>query len=239
MDSERMESLLSFEEILSYSFKDKDLLDTALTHRSFINESPSESVHDNERLEFLGDAVLELCVSHLLMEVYTDHREGRLSRMRASIVNEQSLAQLAKRFRVGDFLLLGKGEDSSGGRTKASILSNTFEAVVAAIYLDCGFHETYTFLRKLFKPLVESSEKNLPFRDYKTTLQELCQNRYRVMPRYSLIHEYGPDHDKIFQVRLTVADTVTTTGVGKNKKEAEQEAAMKALEVIDKTGEET
>ncbi len=239
MNKERFDNLMAFEKILSYSFADRNLLDTALTHRSFINENQSESAADNERLEFLGDAVLELCISDLLMKKFPGHAEGRLSRMRASIVNEQSLARLAKEFRIGDFLLLGKGEEGSGGRMKPSILSNAFEAVVAAIYLDCGFDGTRLFLQRLFEPLVENCERGLSFRDSKTHLQEVCQNRYKVVPRYILIHEYGPDHDKVFEVKLSIPDVLTATGIGKNKKEAEQQAAGKALEALEESSPES
>jgi ribonuclease-3 len=233
MDKDRLESLEAFERILGYVFKNKSLLDTALIHRSFINENQTEAREDNERLEFLGDAVLELCVSDLLMKRYRDYDEGQLSRMRASIVNEGSLARLAMRFQAGDFLLLGKGEESSGGRMKTSILSNTFEAVVAAVYLDCGFDATSSFLGKVFLPLVETGEDDPAFRDYKTALQGLCQNRFKVTPRYSLMSEYGPDHDKLFQVKVSISDILAAWGIGKNKKEAEQQAARKALEALE------
>lgn len=234
MDNERLEHLEVFEKILGYTFRDKSLLDTALVHRSFLNECPSCAREDNERLEFLGDAVLELCVSDLLIKRYPDDDEGRLSRMRASVVNEQSLARLAERFRVGDFLLLGKGEETSGGRAKPSILSNTFEAVMAAVYLDCGYDRTAALLRNIFLPLVETEENDFPFRDYKTALQGLCQNRFKAVPRYSLMHEYGPDHDKLFQVKVSITEEIEAWGVGKNKKEAEQQAARKALEFLEK-----
>lgn len=233
MDKDRLENLEAFEQILGYAFKDRSLLDKALIHRSFINENQAEAREDNERLEFLGDAVLELCVSDLLMKRYCDYDEGQLSRMRASIVNELSLARLAARFRVGDFLLLGKGEETSGGRLKTSILSNAFEAVVAAVYLDCGFDAAASFLEKVFLPLVETGGHDPAFRDYKTALQGLCQSRFRVMPRYSLISESGPDHDKLFEVNVSIADILSAWGMGKNKKEAEQQAARKALESLE------
>lgn len=233
MDKDRMENLKAFERILGYVFNDRSLLDTALIHRSFINENQNESREDNERMEFLGDAVLELCVSDLLMKRYRDYDEGQLSRTRASIVNELSLARLAARFQVGDYLLLGKGEESSGGRMKTSILSNTFEAIVAAVYLDCGFDAAFSFLSMVFLPLVETSEDDPAFRDYKTSLQGLCQNRFKVTPRYDLMNEYGPDHDKLFQVKVSVSDVLSAWGIGKNKKEAEQQAARKALEALE------
>jgi len=232
MDKDRMENLKAFEQIFGYTFKNRVLLDTALIHRSFINENQSDPREDNERMEFLGDAVLELCVSDLLMKRFANHDEGQLSRMRASLVNELSLARLAANFRVGDFLLLGKGEESSGGRLKTSILSNTFEALVAAVYLDCGFDETFSFLAGVFQPLVEASEKDPTFRDYKTSLQGLCQNLFKTVPRYQLMNEYGPDHDKLFQVRVSISDTLAEWGIGKSKKEAEQQAARKALEAL-------
>jgi ribonuclease-3 len=232
MDKDRAESLTAFEHIFGYTFKNRDLLDTALIHRSFINENQADPREDNERMEFLGDAVLELCVSDLLMKRYEDHDEGQLSRMRASIVNELSLARLAANFRVGDFLLLGKGEESSGGRMKTSILSNTFEALVAAVYLDCGFDHAASFLATVFQPLVEASENDPTFRDYKTSLQGLCQSRFKTVPRYHLMNESGPDHDKLFQVRVSVSDILAEWGIGKSKKEAEQQAARKALETL-------
>lgn len=233
MDKERLDKIEEFERTLNYTFKNKDLLDRALTHRSFMNECPADSVRDNERLEFLGDAVLELCVSHLLMKKFHDAPEGLLSRMRASIVNERSLARMAKHLSVGRYLLLGKGEEASGGRTKNSILSDTLEAVFAAVYLDCGFDETYAFITRLFSPLIDSCGEALPRRDYKTGLQETSQAKFKVIPQYRLIDESGPEHDKVFKVEVSVSDIVSKTGVGKSKKEAEQQAARKALEEIE------
>jgi len=235
MDDVRREHLAALEHLLGYAFSNPILLDHALTHRSYINENPSEEIRDNERLEYLGDAVLELCVSDFLMKTFPDHTEGQLSQMRASIVNEQSIAQLARKFRVGEFLRLGKGEEASGGRAKTSILSNTFEAIIAAIYSDRGFEHAYAFLDRLFMPLVEGCDRHRPFRDYKTTLQEICQNRFKLSPTYALIREYGPDHDKVFKVKLSLSDILTTTGLGKNKKEAEQQAARKAVEAIERS----
>ncbi len=233
MDRERLDKLEEFERILNYTFRNKDLLDRALTHRSFMNECQADSVRDNERLEFLGDAVLELCVSHLLMKKCRDAPEGLLSRMRASIVNERSLARMARHLCVGQFLLLGKGEEASGGRTKNSILSDTLEAVFAAVYLDCGFDETCAFIARLFSPLIDNCGEGLPRRDYKSGLQEKSQARFKVVPRYRLIDESGPEHDKVFEVEVSVSDIVSKTGVGKSKKEAEQHAARKALEEIE------
>lgn len=232
MDKERIEKLKDFEGIISYTFNDISLLDNSLTHRSYANENLELSCKDNERLEFLGDAVLGLCISDILMKKFPDHAEGQLSKLRASLVNEQPLTELARKFDLGNFLLLGKGEESSGGRAKTSILSDTFEAVIAAIYLDSGYEKTYDFINDLFQPLIENGFDETIYRDYKTHVQEISQNRFKVIPKYTLIHEYGPDHDKMFQIELSISDVLTTTGTGKNKKEAEQQAAKKAIEEL-------
>jgi len=230
MTDERFANLKNFQQTLGYRFNKIDLLDNALIHRSFVNENPALSCKDNERLEFLGDAVIGLCLSDLLVRKFPDYAEGQLSKLRAYVVNEQSLAGLARKLNIGDYLLLGRGEESSGGRTKASILSNAFEAVAAAIYLDCGFEKTYKFLENIFEPMVEEGIKSVIYKDYKTALQEICQNRFKETPRYALVNETGPDHDKVFEISLTIAGMITTTGTGKSKKEAEQRAARRALE---------
>ena len=230
MTDERFVNLKNFQQTLDYRFNTIDLLDNALIHRSFVNENPALGSKDNERLEFLGDAVIGLCLSDLLVRKFPDYAEGQLSKLRAYVVSEQSLASLARKLNIGDYLLLGRGEESSGGRTKASILSNAFEAVAAAIYLDCGFEKTYKFLENIFEPLVEEGIKSVVYRDYKTALQEICQDRFKETPRYTLINEVGPDHNKVFEISLTVAGMITTTGMGKSKKEAEQQAARRALE---------
>ncbi len=232
MTDERLAALNQLQEKLDYYFRDPRLLDNALIHRSFVNENPALCLQDNERLEFLGDTVIGLCTSDILMKQYPDYMEGQLSKMRASIVNEHSLADLAKKHAIGDFLLLGRGEESSGGRMKISILSNAFEAVIAAIYLDSGFEEACGFIKRVFAPLIVEDTGTSIYRDYKTAVQEICQDRFRDTPKYTLTAESGPDHEKIFDVRLSVAGIITTTGTGKSKKEAEQQAAKKALEAL-------
>jgi len=232
MTEERLLALKELEQYLSCQFNDIALLDSALVHRSYINENLSSSFRDNERLEFLGDAVLELCITDLLMKKFPDYTEGQLSKLRASVVNEQPLAELARKFQIGGFILLGKGEESSGGRSKSSILANTFEAITAAVYLDGGFDRAYDFVQRLFAPLIEEGSRNITYRDYKTALQEFCQNRFKEIPRYSLIGEFGPDHDKIFEACLSIPGILETTGKGKSKKEAEQQAAHKALDTL-------
>jgi ribonuclease III len=234
MTDERFLALYHLQQTLSYFFRDTSLLDNALIHRSFVNENPTLSCKDNERLEFLGDAVIGLCTSDILIKKFPDYTEGQLSKIRASIVNEHSLADIAKKFTIGDYLLLGKGEVTSGGRTKVSILSNAFEALTAAIYLDCGFEKVYDFIETAFRHIIEEGPGTVTYRDYKTTLQEICQNRFKDIPKYTLTRELGPDHNKIFEVSLSVAGAITTTGMGTSKKDAEQQAAKKALETLEK-----
>ncbi len=232
MNEQRMQALRELEDGLGYRFERIDLLDNALTHRSFVNENPAPARKDNERLEFLGDAVLELTISHMLTRTFPDYAEGQLSKLRASVVNEQPLAEMAKRFRIGEYLLLGRGEEASGGRTKTSLLANAFESVIAAMYLDAGFDRTAAFIEGLFAPLIRDGASTPRYRDYKTDVQEICQLLFREVPRYTLIAESGPDHDKRFEMNLVVGERVIATGTGRNKKEAEQQAAKVALEKL-------
>lgn len=234
MTEERVQALKELEALLGYCFKDIGLLDNAMTHRSFVNENSSLPCKDNERLEFLGDAVLELAISDMLMKKFPDYAEGELSKLRASVVNEQPLAGLARRFRIGEFLLLGRGEDTSGGRMKSSLLANAFESLIAAMYLDGGFDRTAVFTGMLFGPLIESGTAAAVYRDYKTAAQEICQNLFQELPRYAIIEETGPDHDKRFETSLVVGERIIATGTGKNKKEAEQQAAKMAIETLRK-----
>jgi ribonuclease III len=234
MNEQREQSLRELENGLDYRFKDIALLDNALTHRSFVNENLGLACKDNERLEFLGDAVLELTITDMLMKKFPDYAEGQLSKLRASVVNEQPLAELARHFRIGEFLLLGRGEEASGGRTKPSLLANALESVIAAMFLDSGFDQCAVFISRLFAPIIEAGDLNAVYRDYKTTVQEICQVRFREVPRYVLISETGPDHDKRFAISLVIGEQVIATGTGRNKKEAEQHAAKTALEEFQK-----
>lgn len=233
MNEERVRALKELEASLGYGFKDVELLDNALTHRSFVNENISLPCKDNERLEFLGDAVLELAVSDMLMKKFPGYAEGELSKLRASVVNEQPLAALARRFRIGEYLLLGRGEESSGGRMKSSLLANAFESLIAAMYLDGGFDHAAAFTRMLFEPLIEAGTSAV-YRDYKTTAQEICQTLFQELPRYAIIEETGPDHDKRFEMGLIIKERIIATGTGRNKKEAEQQAAKTAIESLRK-----
>jgi ribonuclease III len=232
MNELRMRSLRELEKSLDYRFADIGLLENALTHRSFVNENSALPFRDNERLEFLGDAVLELTITDMLLRKFPDYAEGHLSKLRASLVNEQPLAELARQFRLGEFLLLGRGEESSGGRMKTSLLANAFESIIAAMFLDSGFDRTAAFIGTLFAPLIGNGAAPAVYRDYKTAVQEVCQVRFRDLPRYVLISETGPDHDKRFETSLVIGDQVIATGAGRNKKEAEQQAAKTALDVF-------
>jgi ribonuclease III len=218
------------EDLISYSFTNSLLLEEALRHSSFVNEIPDSSQRDNERLEFLGDAVLNLAVGHMLLLRYSELKEGDLSRMRASLVNEQQLAKLARSLDLGGRIKLGKGESQTGGQEKNSILAGALEALIAAVYLDGGFEAASECVRRLFLPLIGQLESGDAI-DFKSKLQELVQARPGRMPHYAIIGEEGPDHDKTFWVRLTVLE-IETQGMGKSKKAAEQDAARKALAFI-------
>jgi len=235
MDKERIENLESLSEMLDYTFDDIGLLDLALTHGSYANENPDLAGGDNERLEFLGDAVLQLCISDMLIERFPEYTEGQLSKVRAFMVNEQSLAGLARQYRIGEFMLLGRGEENSNGRNKDSILGDAFESIIGAIYLDGGYKAALGFIRRVFRSPVDEWARKPVYRDYKSLLQEASQGRFREIPRYRIAGASGPDHDKTFEVELSIGDIVSTRGTGKNKKEAEQDAARKALQELEES----
>jgi len=221
------------EQILQYEFNDKNLLQEALRHSSFVNELGDPQLRDNERLEFLGDAVLNLIVGHILMHRYPDLKEGDLSRSRANLVNESQLATMARSFDLGLYIQLGKGEIQTQGRDKNSILADTFEALMASVYLDGGLEAAYRIIKINFQPLIDHLQDTAGNLDYKSQLQEKVQVEHNSMPDYSIIREEGPDHDKTFWVTLKVID-IETQGSGKSKKAAEQDAARRALEILTK-----
>ncbi len=222
---------MRLENILSYSFKDTKLLNQALTHKSFYNENESGSTGHNERLEFLGDAVLDLSVCHLLMNKFPDLSEGDLSKLRASLVNETSFADLSIELGLQDKLLLGKGELLSGGKDKPRLLASVFEALIGAFYLDAGFERVHEYLENLYQDRINHTNVGDHFsRDYKTRLQEKTQEMFKLTPTYHVIEEEGPDHLKTFIVEVKVDDKIIASGIGKSKKTAEQCAAEKALE---------
>jgi len=213
---------------LGYEFNEISYLSNALCHRSFLNENQDTCTTDNERLEFLGDAVLGLCVGHMLMEEDPSKPEGELSKLRSSLVSEPGLARMARQIDLGRFVKLGKGETLSGGADKNSILSDTFEAVIAAVYLDAGFDRTREIVTALFDAPVAEILAHHRTMDYKSAIQEYAQEHFGIIPEYTLEKETGPDHDKTFEISLTV-NTVYAMGRGKTKKAAEQDAARNAL----------
>ena len=216
-------------EVLGYTFRDPALVLQAFRHSSYVNEHVGASLEDNERLEFLGDAVLDLAVSHLLMEKNMEADEGELSRFRSMVVDEAGLHEVATRLHLGGYLLLGKGEDQSLGREKPSILADVTEALIGAIYLDGGFDETKNVIKKLFAPLLKKLETDDLVQDFKSLLQEFTQQAFKSLPKYRLTEETGPAHDKVFRIALAVNGIVMAEGKGKSKKEAEQHAAKEAF----------
>ncbi len=231
---ENEELLNILEHNIGYAFKDKSLLDNSLCHRSYLNENQSRCKSDNERLEFLGDAVLGLCVGHFLMEISPSKNEGSLSKLRSNLVSEPALADMARSIDLGRFIRLGKGESQSKGFDKNSILSDAFEALIAAVYLDAGFDTVYILVKEIFNDSIESilsCEKTV---DYKSTLQELAQEKGAVTPQYELVRDFGPDHDKTFEVSLTLLG-IASKGLGKTKKAAEQDCAQNALKMMEAT----
>lgn len=232
MDKSRREVLKKLEERLDYRFRDVDLLVTALTHRSYVNENRQPGVSDNERLEFLGDSVLGLCVSDLLIKKYVDGSEGDLTKMRSVLVGEKNLAQLARELQIGNCLLIGRGEENAGSRARDSFLANAFEAVVAAVYLDSGYENVRAVVRKLIEPFLEKETLPSDYFDYKTLLQEFCQRKFKTIPMYLLADTSGPEHAKVFEVKVVIVDKLTAIGTGTSKKEAEKQAAQKAWKIL-------
>ena len=220
-----MSELKKFESIIGYQFNNEELLKQALTHSSYANEKHLKKLSDNERLEFLGDAVLELTSSEFLFSHYPNLTEGELTKLRASIVCEPTLAMCTEAIHLGHFLFLGKGEDHTGGRKRKSILSDALEAVIGAIYLDGGFANAKEFVEKFI--LTDIEHKQL-FYDSKTILQEVVQGQHESLS-YVLLEEVGPDHDKSFTVGVMIGEKQVSTGTGHTKKSAEQEAAYCAL----------
>ncbi len=226
-------NLAELENKLQYEFLHKNLLEQALAHKSFANENRSLGLKDNERLEFLGDAVLDLVLGDLLMSTFEDEDEGHLSKRRASLVNENFLSELAIKLDLQNFVKLGRGEDSTNGREKPRILASTLEAIFGAIFQDSGFDRAATVIRNLFLESVTSDVSAIHFeRDFKTRLQEICQKTFGQVPIYTLIEAKGPEHEKEFHVTVKVEDRILGEGSGRTKKFAEQRAAEKAIGVL-------
>lgn len=225
--------LKEMERRIGYRFKKRGFLKRALTHKSFANENRLPQTEHNERYEYLGDAVLELSISHLLMERFPEYPEGELSKLRAAIVNENQLAELARSIDLGDYLYLGKGEDQTGGRGKPSLLSDAFEAVLGAIYLDRGFDKSRKVVSRLYEDVLDRTGVAGFVRDFKTRLQEVSQAKFKAVPRYRLQGTTGPDHAKIFEVHIFINDSHMGVGRGPSKKAAEQAAAAEALDQLE------
>jgi len=228
--------LEELQERIGYHFRDITLLQLALMHKSYANEQQLEEHCGNERLEFLGDAVIELVISHILMEQAQDSSEGRLSKMRASIVNTDSLAGISRSYALGECLRLSRGEQENRGREKKSILANAYEALAAAVYFDGGFDAVFSMISDHFKPLIDEAARRRGYnRDYKSRLQELVQKLFNDTPVYEVIFEQGPDHYKSFGVQVMINNERCGTGHGGNKKTAEQQAAREALKLLENT----
>lgn len=222
-------SLSELQNKIGYKFKNIEYLQIALTHSSYANEM-KHGIKYNERVEFLGDAVLSIVVSDYLFNNYSVP-EGDLTKLRASLVCEKSLDEMAAKINLGKYLRLGKGEEMMGGRTRPSILADAFEAVIAAIYLDGGIENARTFILPFVKEMLDNKDK-LSFTDYKTLLQEIVQQNPEEVLSYKLVSEKGPDHDKVFVVEVHLNSNVIGKGQGKSKKQAEQMAAKQALELM-------
>lgn len=216
---------------IGYSFNDTNLLITALTHSSYANEK-RDNISDNERLEFLGDSVLELVIADYLYGMFEQYKEGDLTKIRASIVSEGSLAEIARSIELGEFLYLGKGEANTGGRNRDSILADAVEAIIGAVYLEAGIDRASELIIRLFTPVIKKSFEGKGFQDYKTQLQEILQKNSDKEIVYHVIEEKGPDHNKEFVVEVYHNGQAIGMGRGKSKKEAEQQAAKEALNKI-------
>jgi ribonuclease-3 len=221
---------LDFQKIIQYDFRNVNLLKNALTHSSYINEGKSPQTGNNERLEFLGDAILDAVISDYLYSRLDHVEEGELTKMRAVIVCERSLAACGAKVSIGSYLRLGKGEENSGGRNRHSIVADAMEAVIGAIYLDSGWETAHDFVIRTFAELIEDAVSGRLHMDYKTEIQERLQSHGEADISYIIEREEGPDHDKTFYANLVFQGSVIGSGSGRSKKEAEQQAAKQALE---------
>jgi len=228
-----MNSIKDIEKMLGIKIHNEDIFNTALTHRSFLNENRNIKEH-NERLEFLGDAVLELITSEYLYSQFPDRAEGELTSFRSALVKTDSLAAVSKDLQLGKYLKLSRGEEETGGRQKDYLLANTFESVLGAIYLDSGYSASKEFVLRVLIPRIDDIVKDRLDIDSKTKIQELAQSKFRVTPIYEVIDEKGPDHNKIFTVVVKLESKVIGKGVGASKQKAEEDAATNGLEYMEK-----
>ena len=222
-----MDNLENLQQKLGCRFKDHKLLTLSLTHSSFANEN---SLEHNERLEFLGDAVLELCISRVLYFEFSDASEGHLTQLRAGLVSEPSLARVARDLSLGDYIFLGRGEEYQGGRDRDSVLADTLEAVLGAVYLDSGYDAAKDCIEKIFRKFIPKRVEMLsPFKDYKSRLQEATQSLFKARPVYSLLESIGPEHEKIYRVQVELPNGLKVEARESSVKKAEQKAASKAI----------
>ncbi len=227
----------SLEDRLGYRFRQPDLLERALTHRSLANEDATGGILDNESLEFLGDAVLGFTIADALFRRFPEYDEGQKSKLKSLLVSTPTLAKLARQLQLGDFLILGRGEEKTGGRRKQALLADGYEAIIAAIYVDGGIDAARAFIMRQFEPLIdEVRQPGFGGRDHKSALQEYLQAHDYPLPEYHVASESGPDHRKLFQVEVRVRGEVIAQAAGRSKKEAEQEAARLALERLQDEG---
>ncbi|AEJ19550.1 ribonuclease III [Gracilinema caldarium] len=230
VNSARKQVLIDFQKTAAIRFRSLELLNLSFIHRSASNEFPQKI--NNERLEFLGDAILGACTATILYEKLSAQPEGELAKIKSVVVSEDTLAGIARELQIDVLLILGKGEELSGGRTKKAILADALEALIGAYYLDSGYKAVFEFISKYLEVEIERVVTNQHHRDYKTLLQEKCQQLYKNYPTYTLLKRTGPDHERMFWVEVHVNGVAYGPGIGKNKKEAEQEAAKLAYKAI-------
>jgi ribonuclease-3 len=231
VSAERKKELQLFQKHAQVRFKSLELLNLAFSHRSFANEQGG-AVDNNEKLEFFGDSVLGLVVSEYLLLALSDRSEGEMAKIKSFVVSEDSLSEIARRLRLDNFVLIGKGEEYSGGRSKKTLLADGLEAIIGAYYLDSGFKEARRFVRSLLIPEIDKVLEDRHRKDYKTLLQEYVQKRFKSYPRYRVVQRKGPDHNRTFWIEVSVGKKTYGPGAGKNKKEAEQEAAQLAYQAL-------
>lgn len=228
-DKERLRKLKILERRIGYGFRNKLLLNQALTHKSYANEKNMGRFSDNERLEFLGDSVLGIVISHILYNECPDENEGVLTRYKSQLVSGETLGRIAKEIGIGEYLLLGKGEESSGGRRHTSNIFCAFEAIIGALYLDAGLKPVVKFIKRYFEPEIQLVKTGRGSKDYKSIFQQIALRKFKTTPSYKVLSEIGPDHKKHFIVEALVSGKRYGIGSGPNKKSAEQASAKEAL----------
>jgi len=232
-DKDRLKRLKIFEKSIGYGFRNKLLLNQALVHKSYANEKNMPILSDNERLEFLGDSVLGIVISHTLYNDYPEEDEGVLTRYKSQLVSGDTLARIAKQIQIGDYILLGKGEEASGGRRHISNLMCAVEALIGAIYLDGGIKPAYNFIKKIFHTEIQLVKEGKGVKDYKSIFQQIVLRKFKTTPYYRILSEIGPDHKKHFIVEALVSGKRYGIGSGSNKKSAEQASAKEALSALE------